>query len=334
MSEITIGIDVSPLSQTVAGVHRYITRLVGELEATEEVTMHRFELAGRGRVTSVVRDVAWYLSVLPRAAGRSGVDLLHCPTQRAPTHSNVPLLLTIHDLATLRLPAAFNRWTRTYSRALLPRVIRNADHVIAVSEFTASELMSLLGVPTAKITVIPNGVAAPFGSDGDPATGDYVLAVATIEPRKNLDRLTEAYASLTPRPAELRLVGARGWGNVRLDANVTELGIVSDDELARLYRGARCFAYVPLYEGFGLPVLEAMASGTPVVASDIPPLREVAGPAAVYVDPLDPEAIARGLREADERRDELVDAGRQRAAAFSWRQTAAATLEVYREMLA
>jgi glycosyltransferase involved in cell wall biosynthesis len=109
---------------------------------------------------------------------------------------------------------------------------------------------------------------------------------------------------------------------------------VSDDELARLYRGARCFAYVPLYEGFGLPVLEAMAVGTPVVASDIPALREVAGSAAVFVDPFDPVAIARGLREALERRDELIEAGRRRAAAFSWKQTAAATLDVYREMLA
>src|ERR1051325_2204833 len=98
MSEISVGIDVSPLSQTGAGVHRYITSLVGELEATGTVAMHRFGFAGGGRLTSVVRDVAWYLSVLPRAARREGVDLLHCPTQRAPTHSTVPLLVTIHDL--------------------------------------------------------------------------------------------------------------------------------------------------------------------------------------------------------------------------------------------
>jgi glycosyltransferase involved in cell wall biosynthesis len=109
---------------------------------------------------------------------------------------------------------------------------------------------------------------------------------------------------------------------------------VSDDQLVRLYRGARCLAYVPLYEGFGLPVLEAMASGTPVVASDIPALREVAGAAAVYVDPLDTGDISRGLAEVRERRNELVEAGRKRAAAFSWQQTAEATLEVYRGLLA
>jgi glycosyltransferase involved in cell wall biosynthesis len=334
MAELEIGIDVSPLHQTIAGVHRYITSLVAELEASGMVRVRRYSLPGRGRMKSAVRDTAWYLRVLPRAARRDGVDLLHCPTQRGPTQSAVPLLLTVHDLATLRLPAAFNRWTRRYTRTFFPRVIRAADRVIAVSEFTASELMSVLDVPAAKITVIPNGVGPPFGSNVEPASGDYVLAVATIEPRKNLNRLAEAFALLNLHPAELRLVGARGWGNVRVDARVTQLGIVSDHELARLYRGARCFAYVPLYEGFGLPLLEAMASGTPVVASDIPPLREVAGPAAVYVDPLNPEAIARGLEEADERRDELVDAGRKQAAAFSWAKTAAATLDVYREMLA
>ena len=334
MPELEVGIDVSALSQTTAGTHRHITCLVDALEACGVVRLHRYSFPGRGRMRTVLRDTAWYLGSLPRAARRDGVDVLHCPTQRAPTRCDVPLVLTIHDLATLRLPAAFNRWTRTYGRTLLPRVIRSADHIIAVSEFTASELMSLLDVSAAKITVIPNGIGAPFGSDAEPAGGDYVLAVATIEPRKNLERLAQAVSLLRPHPPELRLVGARGWGRVRMDEGVTELGVVTDEELARLYRGARCLAYVPLYEGFGLPILEALAAGTPVVASDIPALREVAGPAAVYVDPLDPDAIARGLREAEHRRGELVAAGRQRAAAFSWTRTAAATLEVYREVLA
>jgi glycosyltransferase involved in cell wall biosynthesis len=334
MSEIEVGMDVSPLYQTVAGVHRYITSILTELEATGKVSVHRYALPGRSRLSSLARDLAWYLGVLPRNARRDCVDLLHCPSQRAPTRSSVPVLVTIHDVATLRLPQAFNPWARTYGRVLLPRVVRSAERVIAVSEFTASELVSLLDLAPAKITVVPNGVGAPFGSEGQAAEGDYVLAVATLEPRKNLERLLEAFADLGSRTSELRLVGARGWGQVRLDERVTYLGVVTDDELARLYRGARCFAYVPLYEGFGLPVLEAMASGTPVVASDIPALRELAGAAAIYVDPLDTQAIARGLAEAETRHDELVAAGRERAAAFSWKRTAEATLEVYREMLA
>jgi glycosyltransferase involved in cell wall biosynthesis len=334
MPELEIGFDTSPLHQTVAGVNRYITSLLAALEATGEVSIHRYALAGGSRLTSLVRDVAWYLDALPRAARRDSVALLHCPTQRAPTRARVPLLLTVHDMATLRLPHAFNAWTRHYTRALLPRIVRGADRVIAVSEFTASELGSLLGVPRAKIAVVPNGVGAPFFPDGDAADGDYVLAVASAEPRKNLERLAQAVHALGPGGPELRLVGPQGWGRVRLDERVARLGVVTDEELALLYRGARCLAYVPLYEGFGLPVLETMASGTPVVASDIPALRELAGTAAVYVDPLRAEDIARGLREAEERRDELVDAGRKRAAAFSWKQTAEATLEVYRGMLA
>ena len=334
MPELEIGFDVSPLSQTVAGVHRYITSLLAALEATGEVAIHRYALPGRGRMTSVARDVTWYLGALPRAAGRDSVSLLHCPTQRAPTRSRVPLLVTVHDVATLRLPGAFNAWTRIYTRMLLPRVVRGADRIIAVSEFTASELRSVLGVGYAKIVVVPNGVGPPFGADGDATAGDYVLTVATAEPRKHLERLADAVHSLGPHGPELRFVGAQGWGHVRLDERVRQLGVVTDEELARLYRGARCFAYVPLYEGFGLPALEAMASGTPVVASDIPALREVAGRAAVFVDPLSTEDIARGLREAEERREELIAAGRDRATAFSWQQTAAATLEVYRAMLA
>ena len=333
MPELEIGFDASPLHQSVAGVHRYITSLLAALAATGEVSIRRYELPGRGRATSVVRDLGWYLGALPRKARRDSVALLHCPTQRAPMRAGVPLLVTVHDLATLRVPHAFNAWTRRYTRALLPRVVRGADRIIAVSEFTAAELSALLGVPGEKIAVVPNGVGAPFGPGEDRADGDYVLAVATVEPRKNLERLVGATRTLGPRGPELRLVGAQGWGRVRLDEGVRRLGVVPDEELARLYRGARCLAYVPLYEGFGLPVLEAMASGTPVVASDIPALRELAGTAAVYVDPLDTDDIARGLEEAVERREELVDAGRERAAGFSWSRTAEATLAVYRELL-
>jgi glycosyltransferase involved in cell wall biosynthesis len=331
MRELEIGFDTSPLHQTVAGANRYVTSLLTALEATGEVSIRRYALPGRGRVKSIVRDVAWYLEALPRAASRDSVALLHCPTQRAPIRARVPLVVTVHDVATLRLPEAFNAWTRRYTRAVLPRVVRSADRIIAVSEFTASELQALLAVPRERIAVVPNGVGPPFRPEGDTADGDYVLAVATREPRKNLERLA---AAVHARRTELRLVGGRGWGSVRLEQHVQELGVVTDEELARLYRSARCLAYVPLYEGFGLPVLEAMASGTPVVASAIPALRELAGAAAVFVDPLDTEDIARGLGEAAARRDELVALGRERAATFSWQRTAEATLEVYRDVLA
>jgi glycosyltransferase involved in cell wall biosynthesis len=150
--------------------------------------------------------------------------------------------------------------------------------------------------------------------------------VSTLEPRKNLGRIAEAarIAGL-----ELRVVGARGWGGIASEAWV---GAVDDEELARLYRGALCFAYPSLYEGFGIPVLEAMACGTPVVTSAEGATAEIAGDAAVLVDPLDPEAIAAGLQEAIRRRDELRERGLVRAGAYTWDGVAAAAVAVWDEI--
>ncbi len=238
----------------------------------------------------------------------------------------MPLVVTVHDLAVLRHPETFNSWTRHYSRLCVPRVARAASRIIAVSEFTKRELVELLGTPPEKVTVIPNGVAEVFSPDGPAAEGDYVLTVGTLEPRKNLARVEEA-ARLAG--AELRVVGARGWGGVQAAG---WLGRVTDDELARLYRGAKCVVYASLYEGFGLPIAEAMACGTPVVTSRGGATEETAGGAAVLVDPYDAGSIAAGIAEAVERRAELRRLGLERARAFSWDEAARATVEVYREV--
>jgi glycosyltransferase involved in cell wall biosynthesis len=260
------------------------------------------------------------------------MDVLHCPTHRAPVRSRVPLVVTFHDLAVLRHPETFNRWTRTYSRLALPRVAQAARRLIAVSEFTKRELMELLNVPREKVRVIPNAVGPPFEADGEAAGGDYVLAVSTLEPRKNLPRLLDGFRLAGMNGCRLLVAGMSGWGGVQVSGNDVEwLGFVSDDELARLYRGARCVAYMSPYEGFGLPVLEAMACGAPVVAGRNDASEELAGSAAVLVDPLDPNAIAAGLAEAVDRRDELRQLGLDRARAFDWRDVARATVEVYRE---
>jgi len=184
------------------------------------------------RVRSVAADALWY----PRLHA-DGVDVLHCPSFRGPFSSAVPLVVTVHDLAVLREPAWFNRWTRTYSRFAVPRVVRAAARLIAVSEFTQRELVALLGVPEEKIRVVPNAVEGVFRPEGPKAEGDYVLAVGTLEPRKNLARIAEAVEG------ELRVVGARGWGGVHPPRAVTWLGELADDELARQYRGARCLVY-------------------------------------------------------------------------------------------
>jgi glycosyltransferase involved in cell wall biosynthesis len=268
----------------------------------------------------------WYPFVLGR---EREADLLHCPTYRGPLRSARPLVVTVHDLAVFRHPEAFNRWTRTYSPRLVPRVLGAARRIIAVSDFTRRELVELLRVPDEKIRVVPNGVDDEFKPDGARADGDYVLTVGTLEPRKNLQRLVEA----TRRSdVELRVVGAPGWGNVEVGGNgVRWVGEVDDIELARLYRGAACVAYPSLYEGFGIPVLEAMACGAPVVTSRGTAMEEVADGAAVLVDARDPAEIAAGIERASAERESLVARGLERARAFRWDAIADATVAVYRE---
>jgi glycosyltransferase involved in cell wall biosynthesis len=313
-----VGLDVSPLVQTRAGTARHLRHIV-------DLADRRFVLGGQSRFATVVRDAAWYPLVLPLEA--RAVDVLHCPTFRGPVRSPVPLVVTVHDLAVLRHPETFNRWTRAYSRLLVPLVVRAARLVIAVSEFTRRELVELLGARAERVRVIPNAAEDVFRPDGPRAKGEYVLAVGTLEPRKNLMRLAAAAVRLG---VEVRAVGAPGWG--RVDARgVRWLGELSDDELAAQYRGALCLAYPSLYEGFGIPVLEAMACGTPVVTSAGGATEEVAGGAAVLVDPLDIAGIAAGIDEATRRRDELRRAGLARAAGFSWDAARAATAAVYRE---
>jgi glycosyltransferase involved in cell wall biosynthesis len=326
--------DVSAFALTRAGTARHIRSLLAAL-GDEDVAVRRYALGGSSRALVPVRDVGWYLGALPAKARRDHVDVLHCPTQRAPVHSPVPLVVTFHDLAVLRHPETFNRWTRVYSQRALPRVARAAARLIAVSEFTKRELLELLDVPEEKVRVIPNAVGEPFTAVGEAAEGDYVLAVSTLEPRKNLTRLVEGYERAGLNGLPLLVAGAAGWGAVRVGgAGVRLLGEVGDEELARLYRGARCVAYVSLYEGFGLPVLEAMACGTPVVAARTAALEEVSSDAAVLVDPLDPDAIAAGLNEAIDRREDLRERGLERARAFDWHDVARETVAVYREAAA
>ena len=325
MRKLRVGIDVSPLELTGAGTARYLRQLVAALEREPGVELRRHRFPGSSRPAKVLRDTTWYLGALPVAARKD--DVLHVPAHRGPLRSPAPLVVTIHDLAVLRHPETFNAWTRTYSRALLPRLARSATRVIAVSEFTALEAVELLGVDEGRVRVVPHGVEAPFEPHGPAAGGDYVLAVGTLEPRKNLPRVALAAERAS---VELRVIGAAGWGEV----GVQSAGFVPDDELARLYRGASCLVYPSLYEGFGLPVLEAMACGTPVVTSTGSGPAELVNGAAVLVDPLDVEAISAGIEEAMRRREELRTAGIERARSFSWEAAARATVEVYREAAA
>jgi len=321
---IRAGVDVSPLVQTRAGTARHVNGLLGALAGREGIEVTPLSFGGAGRAASLARDTWWYYAGLPRAARR--LDVLHCTTFRGPLRAPVPFTVTLHDLALVRHPELFPRWHRLSGRAGIGPAARAAGRVLAVSEFTKREAVELLGLPEERVTVVGNAVEPVFSPDGPAAEGDYVLAVGTLEPRKNLRRVAEAAARTG---AELRVVGARGWGGVETPG---WLGEVSDEELAALYRGARAFVFPSLYEGFGIPVLEAMACGAPVVTSRGGATEEVAGGAAVLVDPLDVDAIAAGLEEAASRRDELRARGLERARAYTWRSVGDAVERVWREL--
>jgi glycosyltransferase involved in cell wall biosynthesis len=303
---VRVGLDVSPLVQTRAGTARYVRGLLRHLN------VQRLSFGGRSRAATLARDALWY----PALGLRGGLDVLHCPSFRGPPAARVPLVVTVHDVAVLRHPEWFNRWTRMYSRVAVPRVVAAADRLIAVSEFTKRELISLLGVADAKIVVVPNAVEETFTPEGERADGDYVLAVGTLEPRKNLARIAAAV------DGELRVVGARGWGGIEPPPNVRWLGEVDDSELAALFRGARCLVYASLYEGFGIPVAEALACGCPVVTTRGSAMEELA-PDAALVDPLDIDSIRDGIARARAVEPRVV---------AGWEDVAARTRAVYEEV--
>jgi glycosyltransferase involved in cell wall biosynthesis len=217
-------------------------------------------------------------------------------------------------------------------------MLNAADRIIAPSQDTADDLNALLHVPAGKIRVVPNGVDAHFFGrplSAPVETAPYVLFVGTPEPRKNLARLVSAMIILRERgfSEKLVVVGAGGWGDgIPAGPGIHTTGRVTDEELHTLYANATCLALPSLHEGFGLPALEAMAAGTPVVAGRSGALPEVTGGAAVLVDPQSATAIAEGIERAVAERATLVTRGRSRAKDFSWDRAAALTAEVYREL--
>jgi glycosyltransferase involved in cell wall biosynthesis len=239
-----------------------------------------------------------------------------------------------HDLIPFRHPEWCTARTISMHTRKAHNAARTCDVVFANSDATAADLVALLGIEPERIVHAPPGLGPGLSPNGEAADlgGPAILGLGTIEPRKNLARLVEAWRLLDDELG-LVLAGADGWGDRPdlADPRIRLLGYVPEREVARLYRGASVLAFPSLHEGFGMPVVEAMACGTPVVASAHASLDEACGDAAVRVDPLDPEAIADGVREALARREELVPAGLAHAARFSWARTGATMLAALEE---
>jgi glycosyltransferase involved in cell wall biosynthesis len=286
--------------------------------------------------------LVWEQTVLPLEASRYRLDVMFNPGFTAPILAACRLVTVFHDLQHKRHPEHFRWFDLPFWRMLLWASAHRSRRLIAVSEATREDLLHYYKLDPERITVVPHGVEPAFFTLDRMHIQPYLLCVSTLHPHKNLDRLIRAYAR-RKRDYRLVLAGMRGFHTQSLEALISEAGAkdsieltgwIPREDLYRLYAGARAFVYPSTFEGFGMPVLEAMAAAIPAACSDIPPLREVAGDAALYFDPLNEDGIANALDRVmvdEELRRTLATAGPERARQFTWERSAEATLRALTE---
>jgi glycosyltransferase involved in cell wall biosynthesis len=370
-----IAIDYTPAYEQGGGIGRYVRELVTALAKLDSVSQYRLFVAGAKTLPAAPGanftwsptkiSPRWWARVWHRAqiplpielfTGR--VNLFHATDFTLPP-TLCRTILTVHDLSFVRVPETTSPTLKHYLDKVVPRSIKRADHILADSQATKDDLIALYNTPSDKVTVLLSGVEPRFRPIDDLNSLErvrvryalpdrpYILSVGTVQPRKNYVRLVEALGALRGQGIDVSLVivGAPGWlaepiyetiKKLRLSEFVRFTGFADDADLPALYTGAVCVALPSLYEGFGLPVLEAMACGTPVLTSNVSSLPEVAGDAALLVDPHETQAIADGLMRLitdSALRNQLTARGYQQAARFTWDRSARELQAVYHRLL-
>jgi glycosyltransferase involved in cell wall biosynthesis len=372
---LRVAIDYTPAYEQGGGIGRYVRELVAALALLDRESEYRLFVAGAvhsslsdfsgnfswfpTRVSSVWLSRLWHRLRIPIPVQIfvGWVDLYHATDfVLPPLFSWTKSIVTVHDLSFVRVPGAASPALRAYLDRVVPDSVRRASYVLADSEATRRDVLEVYGVESGRVGVLYSGVDFRFGFSVLDLTirnfyrlpeRPYVFTVGTIQPRKNYSRLIQALAILRSRNYDLSLViaGGHGWLEDPIYETIREtgmsdfvhfIGFASDDDLPALYSGAACVAFPSLYEGFGFPVLEGMACGTPVVTSNVSSLPEVAGDAALMVDPYDVEEIAHAIQRVldDETlRQTMIERGFAQARRFTWERSARQLLEIYSRVL-
>jgi len=371
----TVGLNAQLLSlgesYRGAGVSRYIFNLLTYLPQVNTGLSYlaflgdarvRFpgwkQRVSRWPTRNPVSRIVWEQAAQPWAAWREKLDLLHAPVYVGPVVSPCPVVVTVHDLSFFMHPDLFRPWNRVYLQTFTRRTVGRAVAIIADSESTRNDLVETLGIAKDKVTVIHPGVGDEMRPIDDHQVQAFrrhhglsermILFLGTLEPRKNLPVLLEAYAIMRAEPGfdhRLVIAGGKGWHyegiyaqveRLRLRGQVIFPGYVPQTELALWYNAADLFVYPSLYEGFGMPPLEAMACGIPVVVSNVSSLPEVVGDAGLAVDPHDAQGLAAAMLEVLRDRQlhqTLREAGLARARRYPWKATAVKTARLYHQVL-
>lgn len=371
-----IGIDYTPAYEQGGGIGRLVRDLVQALAQRDTETDYRLFIAGSSdaipspgenfslrmtRLSPTWLARIWHRAQIPLPVEffTGPVDLYHATDfVLPPVRQSTRTIVTVHDLSFVRVPETATPTLKQYLDIVVPRSVHRADHVLADSAATKADLIDLYQLRPEKITVLLSGVDPRF----KPVTGDtsgvleryniprkpYIFSIGTVQPRKNYGRIVEALANLraAKRDIDLVIAGGKGWLDAPLYQTIAHtgmsdyvhmIGFADDADIPALYSAATCVAFPSLYEGFGFPVLEAMACGTPVVTSNISSLPEVAGDAALMIDPYDIDALTDALQKLitdDALRTRLITLGFAQSAQFSWEEAARSLRQIYQRVLA